>query len=470
MKFKTYSPNDRFTDDVKSLRQTPVGFKKQSSSLSKVYLSKSKEYVYLTNFGSTMDNSGAAGTVFGIDGVDDKIIKIYCDSYSGQCNATKFNEEKINFICSHYEELPLKDKICWPIESVYSDESCSKFLGFVMKKVPNREREEGEDFSYDFISLGCESLINSCYMKKLDRIDIINFFIELLKIFDVLHNELGIVYGDVHGGNFLIDKKSNIYVIDVDSIQIDKYPSVYIKSEEYIPPFILKKFGSEAAQTYLDQYYRSFYFDNYCLAIMLFNSLVSIDESFPFNTNDDDYDEIDAIVNGKFPYKLEYEYRGNDVDVKKEIVIPKHIPQHTFITWTNLPHYVKEAFVRVFVNGEDIKETKWIHILKSYKKDLEENRADKAIRPRELKTIEEMKLPIRNRIESEGYSIYNALGRACHQASTLGVKVTLQNAKTIMDELKEKSTIHKNDMTLQLVKHNGVYCKLILEILSSTLF
>lgn len=113
---------------------------------------------------------------------------------------------------------------------------------------------------------------------------------------NVLHS-LGIVLGDINQDNFLVelpiapDATADVWVVDIDSAQIEGYPCL-VQKEEFVAPWRLDDLTSGKP------FLRTLHDDGFALSVLIFHILLA--ELFPYQQKELRYDL--AARNCRFPF------------------------------------------------------------------------------------------------------------------------------------------------------------------------
>ena len=112
----------------------------------------------------------------------------------------------------------------------------------------------------------------------------------------LLHS-LGIVFGDINQDNFLVelpiaaDATADVWVVDIDSAQIEGYPCL-VQKEEFVAPWRLDDLTSGKP------FLRTLHDDGFALSVLIFHILLA--ELFPYQQKELRYDL--AARNCRFPF------------------------------------------------------------------------------------------------------------------------------------------------------------------------
>ena len=275
--------------------------------------------------------------------IPDLVAKIYEPKHR-----TKIQEAKIKFMINN----PINDKsLCWPTGILKHN---GKFIGIVMPYIrcDNNNTYVHPDNMQDDPKEWAEIFNN-------DKKNSIKIIINTIKIFELMRNH-NIVIGDFNLKNIFINTKTcDVILIDLDSIQIDKYPSILCK-EKFNAPEIIRGItdpdisdGEETriANQYYHKKYSTFDRDNFSLAVFIFYLLTG---RFPY------YNAFNAS-NIDFPFhpsneQIALEHNINANETRSKI-------------WTHLPFFVREALYKCFTTKdpkERLTPKKWKEVFKYY--------------------------------------------------------------------------------------------------------
>lgn len=244
--------------------------------------------------------------------------------------------EKLELLVSK----PLDDpRIAYPKELVYFK---GKFVGYIMPYVNG-------DFVGDFF-LG---LLSVRKFNNWNRMDLIVLALSILTLVKKAHSH-GVLIGDVNRNNFMIESPKRVYMVDVDSAQIEKYPCP-VGVEEFTPPEII-----DGEHSYRE-FFRTYENEYYSIAVLLFMILM-LGTQTTAQVSNESTSKVEKIKRQKFGFTLDEE----ETKANQNIV--------NFAVWSRFPSYIKEAFYHTFQkSGKYNKPSsrlnidQWIELLNSYK-------------------------------------------------------------------------------------------------------
>ncbi len=265
----------------------------------------------------------------------DVVAKIYSKE-----KRTDTLEKKLSLMIT---KKPKAKNIAWPLSMLYDD--CNNFVGFTMMRVPSHCKQLGET-----VLMINNEMVKEKYLSSWTRADLVKLCLSIVETFKMLHNK-GILMGDINPANIMInpDKPEEVYFVDCDSYQIDKYlctvgtpiftsPNFYLKCNK-------KPDYSKTKRTPNDE--------NYAVATLLFEILMNGQAPFASKSTEKS-DIIEDICNHRFAFKTK-DISGADT------------PDGPYrMIWNNLHNNCKNYFIDTFVNNKTISDDSWIYALKRY--------------------------------------------------------------------------------------------------------
>ena len=224
--------------------------------------------------------SGGEGTVCEVEGRPTEVGKLWKKPdplKSGEVKAYKLKAEKLQVLLEGqpavHEVIKSVVGVAWPKEILADDAGAT--VGFVMPRTPRNS---------------CyRELVNYCVPEARQRIrksggsgfsrtDLLTIAQNVALLFDHLHR-YGYVVGDVNHTNILANNKGRVYLIDVDSIQVQdpKSGRVYrceVGKDDFTPPRLTALRFAEVDRTVDD--------DLFGLAALIFHLLM--EGSHPYDT------------------------------------------------------------------------------------------------------------------------------------------------------------------------------------------
>lgn len=187
-------------------------------------------------------SSGAEGTVFTTND-DAYVCKIFHKKQLSvlRCKKLKFFENRqVRY-----------DGICWPEKIVYTKDG--KPVGYIMQRAYGKEMSKIFD--------GEETI--SEFFPNWNRADLVDLSVKLLEKFIYLHL-LGIKIGDIRPQNIVIGDDGSVYLIDMDSCQIEDYPCPF-GDEDYTP-------AENQGKTF-DSFLRTYKNERFSVFVLIFTVL-----------------------------------------------------------------------------------------------------------------------------------------------------------------------------------------------------
>lgn len=199
---------------------------------------------------------------------DDDRYFVLTDEISSGAEGTVYSTNDNRYVCKVFHEKQLSvlrckklkffenrqvryDGICWPEKIVYTSDG--KPVGYIMQRAYGREMSKVFD--------GEESILE--YFPHWKRIDLIELSIKILEKFIYLHL-LGIKVGDIRPQNIVIGNDGSVYLIDMDSCQIEDYPCPF-GDEDFTP-------AENQGKTF-DSFLRTYRNERFSIYVLVFTIL-----------------------------------------------------------------------------------------------------------------------------------------------------------------------------------------------------
>ena len=178
------------------------------------------------------------------------------------------------------------------------------------------------------------------------RIDIANVLLKLIEKYLYLHMH-DVIAGDIQLKNALIDSNGDVYLIDMDSVQIGNLPCP-VGTEEFTDTRLWGKDFSKFLRELRDE--------DYSIAMLVFSVLFC--GLHPYATRNGAETLREEILNYNFPYNFENE--------------PEFIPVGGYDhIWEYLPDRMRKMLFETFKNGWSYDTLEWLDAVVKYKEDLE---------------------------------------------------------------------------------------------------
>ncbi len=178
------------------------------------------------------------------------------------------------------------------------------------------------------------------------RLDIVKTLLALIEKYLYLHMH-DVIAGDIQLKNALIDSSSDVYLIDMDSVQIGNLPCP-VGTEEFTDPRLWGKDFSKFLRELRDE--------DYSIAMLVFSMLFC--GLHPYATRNGAETLKEEITNYNFPYNFE-----NDNEF-----IPIGGYDHI---WEYLSEKLRKMLFETFKNGWSYDTLEWLDAVVKYKEDLE---------------------------------------------------------------------------------------------------
>lgn len=222
-----------------------------------------------------------------------------------------------------------KKGICWPKDLVFN--SNDEFVGFLMDKAEGHELQK---------SIFMPMLIKKKF-PQWKKQNLVNLAISILILIKFLH-ERNVIIGDINPLNILVKSDNEVYIIDVDSFQVECFPCT-VGTVNFTPPEIQGKDYKS--------FLRTFPHEDFAIATLIFMILLP---GKPPYSQQGGGDPATNIKRKDFSYPLADASNGKTPPGKWRYI------------WSNLPYKIKEAFYNTFKNNERTHLDGWIKLLNSY--------------------------------------------------------------------------------------------------------
>ena len=223
--------------------------------------------------------------------------------------------------------------ICWPQNLLFYK---NVPVGYTM--IVGKGKTLGNIFD------GPDALLNA--LPDCKRIDIVTTLADLLEKYLYLHM-FDIVAGDIQMKNALIYSPNSIYLIDMDSVQVDNLPCP-VGTEEFTDPGL---WGKNFAG-----FLRSLRDEDYSIAMLVFSILFC--GLHPYATRNGAETLREEILSKNFPYTF---------DGSLDEYIPKG--GYNYI-WRYLPDQLKTMLYKTFHDGMRFEAVEWYEAVITYKEAL----------------------------------------------------------------------------------------------------
>ena len=283
---------------------------------------------------------GGEGTVFLLKNGD--ILKIYNES-----SLSVQKEKKIKALIS--KEMRFEG-ICFPKEIIFNKEK--EFVGYSMLRAKGYEMQK--------------TIFQPVLLKKRfpnwTREDLCIMGINILKKIEYLHSHK-IIIGDINPNNILLTENKDVYFVDTDSYQIDKYPCP-VGTTHFTAP--------EIQGVNFETSLRTISHENFAISTLLFMIFLPGKSPYSFQGGGSIKENI---LSKNFSYPL-----GDDDNLSA----PKGMWE--FI-WYELSFDLRSSFFNTFKKGARFNTMYWINTLTDYRDELSKGLYQKEIIPSDTSKI-----------------------------------------------------------------------------------
>jgi serine/threonine protein kinase len=272
---------------------------------------------------------GGEGQVFIVD--SNTVAKIY--------NLRCLTHDKQNKILSISSKNLNINGICLPIEPLFDD--LKRFVGYTM---PKSKAEKG----YEMQTCIFNPELLKHKFPNWSRINLVNLSLTILRKIKLLHDNQ-IIIGDINPFNILIKGDEDVYFVDTDSYQVDKYPCP-VGTVHFTAPEIQDVTSfSDILRTQEHEYF--------AVATLLFMIFHPGKSPYAFQGGGNIKENI---------IKMNFSYPLGDED---NYMAPQGMWEYI---WHELSYDMRKAFYTVFKENLRLNIKEWINVLETYKSDLNE--------------------------------------------------------------------------------------------------
>ncbi|MDD7161876.1 MAG: hypothetical protein SPF69_04135 [Candidatus Ornithospirochaeta sp.] len=265
-----------------------------------------------------MISSGAEGAIYRIKEDTNNVVKIY--HVDGDFNQllTVRKQKKLKLLTS-LDLSKVHPCICAPKKLCY-DSRKLEIIGFSMEFIE-------KTVSLGDILLSISTRTNTAYNRK----ELVSICLQIAQILSSLSNVENhqVLVGDLKPENFLITEDYKVYIVDVDSFQIDEFPCP-VGTPDLTPP--------EWEGMQFNNFLRDIYGERFSAAALFFKILF-LDINY-FN-----HRELPENEEKEQKYIFSYNIDGT---VQDSVPIGP-----SMYIWGNLPVYIRRLFVRAFTSFDN---------------------------------------------------------------------------------------------------------------------
>ena len=268
---------------------------------------------------------GAEGAAFAVEG--ERVVKIF-----NREHITRHRKEKVSLLAARGLH---EQGICFP-EGIVTN-ARGEFVGYIMP------RARGNEFR---VIMNPRRFLKSFPgWTKEDLVDVCISFLEKV----VFLHSLNVILGDINPKNLIVDANKNVWIIDVDSWQVEGYPSP-VGTPMFTAPSALGKPYAEFLRT-VDE-------ELFAVATMLF--MVLITGQFPYARAGSDGDIVRLIKDGNFAFQVG-DRSNRDQPEGNWKYMWSHMPRDLKELFWNTFHWEGSRFIQRPTAGE------WLRAFREYK-------------------------------------------------------------------------------------------------------
>lgn len=257
------------------------------------------------------------------------VAKIY---KSGK--VTQRKQQKLSLMLSKPLDCP---GICYPVAELKNTEGA--FVGYLMPRAQGKSLR-----SNVFIPLPLLKQRHPEWKKR----DMVELCITILRKFAYLH-ERNIILGDINPFNILMVSPEEVYLVDMDSYQVEGFPCP-VGTTIFTAPEIQRR--------HYPDFLRTMGQENFAVATLLF--MIMLPGQAPYAQQGGE-NVVDNIIRMDFSYPL-----GERSNKKTPIGAWRYM-------WSHLPYAIKEAFYETFRAGgkyaqeeNRLTSTQWLRLFENY--------------------------------------------------------------------------------------------------------
>ena len=252
--------------------------------------------------------------------------KLVCKIYQRD-RLKQFTLEKLNLMISREIHHPA---ICWPVSLAYN--SLGETIGYLMPKAKGKELQRTVFFG--------KPLLEKTF-PHWTRLHLVRLTSKILDAVAYLHS-LNVLLGDINGRNFIVQDESSVFFVDCDSYQVEGFPCP-VGMAPYLAPELNGKEWRSANTEY------------FAIATLVF---MILHPGKPPYSHQGGEDPLKNVQKRHFPYP-----RGDQG--------AKGVPEGPWrFIFSHLPYKLKDAFHRVFSDGDRLTVAEWQELMRRYENDL----------------------------------------------------------------------------------------------------
>ena len=242
----------------------------------------------------------------------------------------QFVVEKLKLMTSREVRHP---SICWPVSLAYN--RSGEPIGYLMPRAEGRELKR---------SVFIKPLLLQSF-PDWNRRHLVRLALSILDSVRYLHS-LNVLLGDINARNILVNSESSVYLVDCDSYQVEGFPCPV-----GMPPYLAPELHGKQLRSTL----RTLEHERFAIATLVF---MLLHPGKPPYSHQGGEDPSKNVRKQHFPYPLGDQHSEG-------------VPGGPWrFMWSHLPRYMKEAFHKVFSDGERLTVADWVRLLRRYDGDI----------------------------------------------------------------------------------------------------
>lgn len=242
----------------------------------------------------------------------------------------QFIVEKLKLMTSRDVRHPA---ICWPVSLAYNQSG--EPIGYLMPRADGGELKR---------TVFIKPLLKKNF-PHWNRRHLVQLALSVLDAVKYLHS-LNVLLGDINARNILVKSEASVFLVDCDSYQVEGFPCPV-----GMPPYLAPELHGKQLRSTL----RTIEHERFAIATLVF---MLLHPGKPPYSHQGGEDPSKNVRKQHFPYPLGDQHSEG-------------VPGGPWrFMWSHLPRYMKEAFYKVFSDGQRLSVDDWIDLLRRYDGDI----------------------------------------------------------------------------------------------------